>query len=359
LCASVNNRFQIVINFSTWFDKSYLQDSGYSWNNLPIGLKGFAMTELRITKNVSTSTSWEIANIKASDSLEAGSIIHLGTEDTTGFNFRAYLGSKGNPATSKYFSMLSTGTSITISTQNRTESSAGEILLQDIGSIQFTPPNGKDLGAYKWSLSSKLTDEMIRWRGPNSYSSPSVIVDYITLLVSDYTAIVNAAHGAVFINVQKADLDFVVSGEHTETYLFNVDASAERVGIKTETPAYVLDVTGGIRSTANITAYSDIRVKENIRPIEDALFKVTQLEGVTFDRKDEDEMADLKGKQMGLIAQQVEPIVPEVVEIDNEGMYSLSYGNLAGLFVESIKELKQEVDDLKKEIQELKNGSSK
>ena len=74
---------------------------------------------------------------------------------------------------------------------------------------------------------------------------------------------------------------------------------------------------------------------------------------------DEDELDDIEGTQMGLIAQQVEPIVPEIVEVDKEGMYNLNYGNLAGLFVESIKELKQEVDDLKKEIQELKNGNSK
>jgi hypothetical protein len=89
------------------------------------------------------------------------------------------------------------------------------------------------------------------------------------------------------------------------------------------------------------------------------LLKVNQLEGVTYDRIDEDELEDINGRQIGLIAQQVEPIVPEVIEIDKEGMYNLSYGNLAGLFVEAIKEQQVQIEELKREIEEIKNGSSK
>jgi len=356
---SNSNRFQIVINFSFEFDKGPMQDAGYAWDNLPNGLKGFAMSELRITKNVNTSTSWEIANVKGANSVSAGNSIHLGTDDSSGFNFRAYYSTKGNPSTSKYFNITSGGSSTTIGSENMVAgSSTGQVYHNDVARILFSPNGNPDLGSYRWSLSAIQNSGMIRWQGPHTHTNPSSVNDYLTFITADYPVYVNSAKGATYVNAQMADLDFIASGDG-ERFLLNVDASTDRVGIKTEEPAYVLDVTGAIRATANITAYSDIRIKENIRPIEDALFKVTQLEGVTYDRKDEDEIEDINGKQMGLIAQQVEPIVPEVVEIDKEGMYNLSYGNLAGLFVESIKELKQEVDDLKKEIQELKNGNSK
>ncbi len=100
---------------------------------------------------------------------------------------------------------------------------------------------------------------------------------------------------------------------------------------------------GSITSQGNITAYSDVRVKKNIRLIDASLDKVTKLNGVTFDRKD---MAC--PKQTGLIAQDVLSVMPEAVQKDPEtGHLFVAYGNLVGLLVEAIKELKTEVDELK------------
>jgi hypothetical protein len=93
----------------------------------------------------------------------------------------------------------------------------------------------------------------------------------------------------------------------------------------------------------NITANSDERIKTNIKTIENALETVISLRGVEYNR------TDLPGMphQIGVIAQEVESIVPEVVHTNAEGLKSVSYGNLVALLIESVKELKQEIDELK------------
>ena len=97
--------------------------------------------------------------------------------------------------------------------------------------------------------------------------------------------------------------------------------------------------TGDV-SAPNFNSTSDAQLKENIETITSALDKVDSIRGVTFDWKD-------TGKSsMGVIAQEVEPIAPEVVsEID--GYKAVNYDGLIGLLIESIKELKQEISDLK------------
>ena len=106
---------------------------------------------------------------------------------------------------------------------------------------------------------------------------------------------------------------------------------------------------GDIYATGNITAYSDIALKENIEVIPNALEKVDQIRGVTFTRKD-----DTNNKRYsGVIAQEIEKVLPEVVETTDEGTKSVAYGNMVGLLIEAVKELKQEVEDLKTQLKEI------
>ena len=106
-----------------------------------------------------------------------------------------------------------------------------------------------------------------------------------------------------------------------------------------------------IWTSGNVTAYSDIRVKTNIEHIPHALDKVCQLSGYTFDRTDvsfDDEgTPDRPIRQTGVIAQEVLEVLPEAVTGDEEGHYSVAYGNMVGLLIEAIKELKAEVEELK------------
>jgi len=114
-----------------------------------------------------------------------------------------------------------------------------------------------------------------------------------------------------------------------------VDTPTGNVGIGTTTPGYDLDVAGDIYSTGNITAYSDKRAKENIEKIENALDKVCTLGGYTYTMKGQ--------KYTGLIAQEVLEVLPEAVTGSEETNYALAYGNMMGLIVEAIKELKQKI----------------
>jgi hypothetical protein len=121
-------------------------------------------------------------------------------------------------------------------------------------------------------------------------------------------------------------------------------ASNGDVGIGDTSPSYKLDVDGTIRATGDVIAYSDKRVKENIKTIDNSLEKVNQLRGVEFNKIGEDK------KSIGVIAQEIEKILPEVVREDDKGMKSVAYGNITGILIEAIKELKAEVEELKKQI---------
>jgi len=92
---------------------------------------------------------------------------------------------------------------------------------------------------------------------------------------------------------------------------------------------------------------SDERLKENIHTIQDPLKKVSALRGVTFDFKKS------KQKQIGVIAQEVEQIIPEVVGENPDGYKGVQYGNLVGLLIEAIKEQQKQIEELKEKINEI------
>lgn len=100
---------------------------------------------------------------------------------------------------------------------------------------------------------------------------------------------------------------------------------------------------GNITAVYDVTAYSDARVKKNIYTIENALDKVMNLRGVRYQRTD---MEDDKF-HIGVIAQETQPIVPEVVTENDKGHLNVAYGNMGGLFIEAIKELKKENNELR------------
>ena len=100
-----------------------------------------------------------------------------------------------------------------------------------------------------------------------------------------------------------------------------------------------LGVAKKIYAGGDITAFSDKRHKTNITRIENALDKVCQLSGYTFDHDGE--------RKTGVIAQEIKAVLPEAVYGSEETTYSVAYGNLAGIIIEAIKELRNEIQELK------------
>jgi Chaperone of endosialidase len=113
-------------------------------------------------------------------------------------------------------------------------------------------------------------------------------------------------------------------------------------------------VNGAITATGDVTAFStsDVRLKTDIEPITDALDKVSSLQGITFGWNEIgismfDPDYPPPNREVGVIAQQVEEVLPEVVTTRDNGYLAVNYEKIVPLLIEAIKELKQEINSLK------------
>jgi len=130
--------------------------------------------------------------------------------------------------------------------------------------------------------------------------------------------------------------------------------SAGSVGIGTNSPSERLHVNGGnILCSGNVTAFSDGTLKENIEPISNAIQKIQSITGITYTRNDLD---DKDKRHTGVIAQEVEMVLPEAVSTTEDGIKSVAYGNMVGLLIQAIKEQQTQIELLTTEINTLKNS---
>ncbi len=144
------------------------------------------------------------------------------------------------------------------------------------------------------------------------------------------------------------------------------DTSINGIGVQVNSQYDFLFKNGGdFHADADLVGFSstisDIQFKENVNPIQDALFKVQQLRGVEFDWKNE--YSD-KGHDIGFIAQEVEsieglePFVSEKLSLRaNKSSKVVHYDKVVSLLVEAVKEQQIQIDDMKSEIEDLKNGN--
>ena len=100
-------------------------------------------------------------------------------------------------------------------------------------------------------------------------------------------------------------------------------------------------ITGTVTATADVVAYSDKKLKKNIKTLDGS--KVYDMRGVSFTRKDNG------NESSGVIAQEIQKIAPELVN-ETDGTLGVAYGNLTGYLIEAVKELKAEIEELKKQI---------
>jgi hypothetical protein len=162
---------------------------------------------------------------------------------------------------------------------------------------------------------------------------------------TNYLEICNS--GSLLVGYQGSSETFAVDNDGTVSIAGNTFVNPSR-----NITCGTITASGAITSTGDITAYysSDRRLKDNIVPIPNALEKVTQLGGYEFDWN---KMSSYYGDHdIGVIAQEVQEVAPEAVAQRESGMLAVRYEKLVPLLIEAIK-------DLKEEIEELKRGTSK
>jgi hypothetical protein len=145
---------------------------------------------------------------------------------------------------------------------------------------------------------------------------------------------VNGGDNALYLGYNSSVRTVITSGGNT--LLGTTTDNGER-----------LYVSGSIRATGSITANSDARLKKNIERIENALEKVGQISGYTYNTiYDEDRHA-------GVIAQEIDKVLPEIVNKGNDGLMGVEYGNISALLIEAIKDLKQRNEKLEAIVEGL------
>jgi signal peptidase I len=142
-------------------------------------------------------------------------------------------------------------------------------------------------------------------------------------------------------------------------FLYNGDDAPDDIGNSNDFSAirtndgtryqqfYWNETSADVTFTGDVIANSDKRVKDNIRVIDNAMSKISKINGVTFNRTD---IGDTKTRYAGVIAQDVQKVLPEVVKEDKNGKLSVAYGNMVSILIEGLKEQQKEIDKLKKLI---------
>ena len=167
-----------------------------------------------------------------------------------------------------------------------------------------------------------------------------------TFSLGDITGLADTA----YIEGDGSEITIINKGVITLTATYN-----NKIGIGTTTPGYPLHVAGdtsgtSIYATADIVAYSDQSVKENIRPIENVIERVQKSRGVLYDRIDSESKDNI-----GFIAQELEVAFPELVVTNEDGTKAVKYQNAVAVLFEAVKEQQKQINEIKRILNGLTN----
>ncbi len=127
-----------------------------------------------------------------------------------------------------------------------------------------------------------------------------------------------------------------------------------KVGVNTAAPQFELEVNGNIHASGMITS-SDSRYKTQPDTIDAPITKIRQLEGIYYhwDTPSYPDKEFGSGRQIGMIAQDVEPILPEVVNVDDNGFYAMDYSRMVPLLLEGIKDQQDKIERFEQTVSDL------
>jgi hypothetical protein len=161
----------------------------------------------------------------------------------------------------------------------------------------------------------------------------------VTSIVAGTGIDVSGATGAVTVSTEQ-DIDTAAD------VTFN-DFRADSIGVGTAASS----LTGEIRAANDVTAYysSDVRLKKNIKPIDNALLRLDKINGYEFDWKKgrPKNIHSHEGHAIGVSAQEIMEVLPEVVQKRDNGYLAVDYQKIVALLINGIKELKAEIEEIK------------
>ena len=175
------------------------------------------------------------------------------------------------------------------------------------------------------------------------------------VLDADGADIVLKDGGTHFGSIKRVTSDLVIKSETSNKHLLlkgnDGGATITALDLDMENAGNALfnaNISGSqIEASGDVIAFgsSDERLKDNIQPITEPLWKVSQIGGYTFDWNDKQDTYE--GHDVGVVAQEIHKVLPEVVAERSNGYLGVKYEKIVPLLIESIKELKKEVDDIK------------
>ena len=209
---------------------------------------------------------------------------------------------------------------------------------------------------HSWKVFNGLTDETLGT--VNTSGTGFTLADFKAGAITGTSiwGAISASNGVVSGSSQitKTLQNVTTAGATTSDVITFTNATST---VSTGTGALVITggvgIGGGINAGGDIVAYSssDIRLKNNIKPIENAVEKINKIGGYTFDwNKD---LQDIySGKDYGVIAQEIEEMFPELVQTRENGYKAVKYDKLVSVLIAGIQELSKEITDLKNKIKE-------
>ena len=145
--------------------------------------------------------------------------------------------------------------------------------------------------------------------------------------------------------------NFISVSDDTTTnetrYIIFANGTSGAISEQVSSTKLFFNPSTGLLTSTDYNSSSDKRLKKNIKTVECALNKVIALRGVSFDWKEGG------AKAIGLIAQEAEKVIPEIVSQDENGYLGIKYNNLIGVLIEAIKEQQEQIEALKNRIDEL------
>lgn len=147
----------------------------------------------------------------------------------------------------------------------------------------------------------------------------------------------------------ESDTQFGTSkiGYNANQHIFDNGSNTSLVGINTGTPTETLDVNGNILASGTITP-SDIRYKQNIVPIQNGLALINAMQPCMYEYRQDMDRNFNPGNQFGLIAQQLEEILPDLVHTNNtDGFKNINYTGLIPILIQAIQDQQKQINDLK------------